>query len=83
MKFKVKVRCTLEVDLDVARYESWPEDEREVRDLIRFQIEENSCPGTGVVGAIIDRTQKECGDKICWACVLHGENTIVSLERVE
>ena len=43
-----------------------------------FDIEENHCPGTGIVGTMIDNllaySDKE---STCWACTAKGENTIV------
>lgn len=65
---KVKVQVTLFVDVEI------PDDAN-----ARFQIEENSCPGTNVVGAAI-LAAIEQGDETstCWACTLGGENKIIS-----
>ena len=43
-----------------------------------FDIEENHCPGTGLVGIAIDEHIKEFNKKgMCWACSLNGRNEIV------
>jgi hypothetical protein len=73
-KKRIKVRCTLEVEVEVPANDD---------DFVRFQIEENGCPGTGAVGSAIDR-EIERGEElsVCWACNLRGENKIVSLEPI-
>ena len=70
---KVTVQCTLEVVVMV-------EDQYAVN--LDFTIEENSCPGTGIVGSAIDRAI-EYGDEhgVCWACNLKGQNNILKIER--
>lgn len=67
---KVKVRCTFEIEVEVA-------DDVE---NVHFMIEENSCPGTGVVGAELERLI-EAHDiaGTCWACNLQGENKILEI----
>jgi hypothetical protein len=45
---------------------------------MQFQIEENGCPGTGVVGAAFDSIYEECKEaSVCWACNLRGQNKIL------
>ena len=67
---KYRVLCTFEVEVEL------PDDCDAV-----FQIEENGCPGTGVVGnalyACMDECEPEGGGAICWACKLNGKNTII------
>lgn len=67
-KIKVKVTFTIPVEVpdDVEGYD-------EV-----FDIEENHCPGTGIVGMAIDQHIKEFGkNSMCWACALDGKCEIV------
>ena len=46
-----------------------------------FQIEDNGCPGTGVVGTAIERAiRSHKRASTCWACAFQGENTIVPAE---
>lgn len=43
-----------------------------------FDLEENHCPGTGLVGVAIDTLIRECGEQdICWACKVGGKCEIV------
>lgn len=43
-----------------------------------FDIEENHCPATGLVGMAIDKHIKEYDKKgFCWACALSGECEII------
>lgn len=69
---KFLVRCSYEIEVEL------PDDCHDPQ----FVIEENSCPGTGAVGAalysIMDRDQEK---GVCWACNLKGENKIV--KRIE
>lgn len=66
----IKVECTLIVEIQV-------DDGRE-DDLIRYQIEESGCPGTGDVGAAIDAVYKDGEERgVCWACNLKGRNKII------
>ena len=81
---RVTVRVSFNVDIDVP--DEWDEND------IRFYVEENHCPGTGIVGsavgeivaktnAIIEKSDRE---HICWACgAADGENKIVSIEGME
>jgi len=49
--------------------------------MIHFMIEDNGCPGTGPVGAEIERLIAEHGvNHTCWACASQGENTILSIK---
>ena len=43
-----------------------------------FDIEENHCPGTGIVGgALMEHIKKHDESNTCWACALNGKNEIV------
>lgn len=45
---------------------------------MHFDIEENHCPGTGRVGAAIEKTIEECSENfVCWGHRLQGENKIL------
>lgn len=66
---RIKVRCSYLLEIDV------PDDPE--YDAV-FDIEENHCPGTGIVGAAFEKVRAECDAKrICWACRLQGENKII------
>jgi len=66
---KLRVRCTFEIDVDV------PDDED--YDAI-FDIEDNHCPGTGIVGAALERVMADHEEtRTCWACALGGKCQIV------
>lgn len=69
---KVKVRCTFEIEVNVEDNEN-----------SYFFIEENGCPGTGIVGSalnkIIDKADKE---HWCWACYLNGKNEIIKVTEI-
>lgn len=68
---KVRVKCTFFVDVDIDGD----------TDLIKFMIEENSCPGTGAVGVALDRAIEYANaNGVCWACNLNGENEIIREE---
>jgi hypothetical protein len=74
---KVKVRCTLEVEIEWPD-EPTPEEFESREDWINYRLVENSCPGTGLVGAAIDDAiayGEEHG--FCWACNLKGTNEII------
>lgn len=66
---KIYVQCTLTVPVEVPddpEYDS------------KFDIEENHCPGTGLVGQAIDKAMEEAKVQgVCWACNLHGSNKII------
>ncbi len=65
----VRVKCTLFVDIELS-------DGCDAE----FAIEENSCPGTGPVGAAINAAIKHGeANGVCWACNLHGKNEIESI----
>lgn len=69
----ILVKCTLFVTIDV------PDGDM---DAIKFQIEENGCPGTGLVGnAIESACRAGFNADTCWACNLNGTNEIVEKEN--
>jgi hypothetical protein len=70
---KVVVRCEFEVTVEV--------DESQTLDEVTFMIEENSCPGTGIVGAAVDAAMKAAQESgTCWACGLRAKNTITRVD---
>ncbi len=71
----VKVRCTYVIEVELP--DDYAVDERE----LRFRIEENGCPGTGVVGAAFDAVYEEGEEKEwCWACEMQGENKVIEID---
>jgi len=65
---KIKVRCSYTIEVEVpddADYDA------------QFDIEENHCPGTGIVGAALDAHRAQCDSRgVCWACALGGTSEI-------
>lgn len=71
---KVKVRCTFDVEVEVP--DDWDDG------LIRFDIEENSCPNTHGVGSVVNPIiEAGMENGTCWACALQATNTVLSIER--
>lgn len=70
----VRVRCTFEIDVPVP--DDWDDE------MIHFDIEENHCPGTGLVGGALEDAIED-GDKrgLCWACARSGKNEILEIRR--
>lgn len=65
----IKVKCTFTIPIEVP-------DDPEYDEM--FDIEENHCPGTGLVGSAIDaHIKKHDEQNTCWACALGGTNEIV------
>ena len=70
MRIKVAATVVVEVDVEVP----------EGTDPF-FIVEENGCPGTGAVGAAIEKQMREdTGRSVCWACNLRGANKIVAID---
>lgn len=66
---KLKVKCSFIIDVDFS-------DDPELDPY--FQIEENSCPGTGMVWLALKRhIEKHEQSRTCWACALQGKNEIL------
>ena len=66
---KLKVRCTFVIEVEV------PDDPE--YDAV-FDIEENHCPGTGLVDSALEAHMFRCDtERICWACALGGECKII------
>lgn len=66
---KILVKCTIEIPVEV------PEDDN--YDMY-FDIEDNHCPGTGIVGTAIEKVIKDGKENNwCWACALNGKNEII------
>lgn len=66
----IQVQCTFVIDVVV--------DATDGTDHIRYLIEQNGCPGTGVVGAKFDDLYEQATAKnVCWACNLKGQNKII------
>ena len=65
----IKVRITLEISVEVPGDNTYDPS---------FDIEENHCPGTGLVGMTLDKhIDKFRESGYCWACALNGKNEIV------
>ena len=67
---KVLVKCTYVIPVEFPAH--WTDE------MIRFDVEENGCPGTGFTGAAFEshvKTKKEEG--MCWACALKGESKVI------
>jgi hypothetical protein len=66
---KRKVKCSFVIEVDVPDDPDYD---------VYFDIEDNHCPGTGLVGAAL-RKHIEEHDLIrnCWACALGGTNEVV------
>ena len=68
---KLKVMCSFIVEVEV------PDDEEDGYSA-SFDIEENHCPGTGIVGAAVDALMKRAKEQgTCWACTSEGQNEIL------
>ena len=66
---KIIVKCTFEIPIEV------PEDS-DYNEI--FDIEENHCPGTGIVGEAFDKNYEEkTKNHFCWACALKGKCEII------
>jgi hypothetical protein len=66
----VKVRCTFVIEVEI------PDDPDY---NVEFDLVENHCPGTGIVGAALEKYMKACEERsVCWACGLDGECELVS-----
>lgn len=73
---KVKVRCTFTIEVEVP---IWATEEDEYNPY--FDIEENHCPGTGIVGGALTRhIEKHEANSTCWACALQGTNEILEID---
>jgi hypothetical protein len=69
----VRVRCSFEIDVEF-------EDDT-ADDLIHFMVEENSCPGTSIVGSALEKLIADSDkSRICWACPT-GKNEILEIKR--
>jgi len=67
---KILVKCTLIVPVEVPADPDYN---------LHFDIEDNHCPGTGFVGAAIEKMMDKCREKsVCWACNFQGKNEIVN-----
>ena len=67
----INVKITLTLPVEVP-------DTTEYDDIMFFDIEENHCPGTGLVGIAFDRHLEKFKDTgMCWACALDGKNEII------
>lgn len=65
----IKVRCAFEIDVEIP----------DLTENIKWAIEDSLCPGTGFVGAALDRVMADAKERgVCWACNLNGENKIIS-----
>ena len=70
---RVRVLCSYIVEVEMS-------DEDYARR--HFDIEDNGCPGTGVIGAILYKALEQSEeDGFCWACKLSGQNRIIQDEE--
>lgn len=66
---KVLVKCTFTIEVEVPDNHHDP----------KFAIEENGCPGTGLVGVAFAKHLEAHESKMtCWACALQAKCEIVS-----
>jgi hypothetical protein len=70
----VRVQCTFIVDVPIPQG---------IDDgLLRFMIEDNGCPATGTVGAVVMQEIVRCeAASVCWACNFQAENKILELNK--
>lgn len=72
---KVRVQCTYEIVIEV--------DAAMTEEEVKFYVEENGCPGTGSMGAEIDRVMAAAEERgFCWACNVGGECKVLSEPQV-
>lgn len=65
----ITVRCTFDLPVEIPDDPDYDE---------VFDIEENHCPGTGLVGAALEKRMKKQNEKgFCWACGLNAKNEIL------
>ncbi len=65
----IKVRCSFVIDVEVPDDPDYD---------VEWDIEENHCPGTGLVGSAVEAVMNDAeGRGVCWACNLKGKNEIV------
>lgn len=68
---RILVECKFEIWVDYADSDNDP----------YFDIEDNHCPGTGLVGSAVDACMEEHeAQPTCWACALNGSNKILEIE---
>lgn len=66
----IRVRASVELDVEVPS--DWTPGD------VQFYIEENGCPGTSAVGAILRAAIEEGEEsRTCAACTLGAENKII------
>lgn len=66
---QVKVRCTYVIEVEVPDDPDYD---------VYFDLVENHCPGTGIVGAALEHHMDQCHHaSTCWACALDGECELV------
>jgi hypothetical protein len=69
---KLMVRCSFVIEVEVPNDPEYDS---------TFDIEENHCPGTGIVGAALDAHMNKCdAEGNCWACALGGKCEILPTE---
>lgn len=67
---EIKVKVTFIIPVQVPEDEDYDE---------VFDIEENHCPATGIVGAALNALiEKHDAQSTCWGCSVGGKNEIVS-----
>lgn len=69
---KRRVRVTFEIDVNLPSIMS--------EEQLKFMVEENSCPGTGFVGAALDKWMDDHSARgVCWGCSANGKNELLPL----
>lgn len=68
-KKTIVVRCTIDVPVEIPDSEDYD---------AYFDIEENHCPGTGLVGSAIEALMERHHEtNTCWACAVNGKCEII------
>ncbi len=79
MKRQLLVKVTFEIPIEWEHSPLYCTD-----DHIKFCIEDNGCPGTGIVGLAIESLMElHESQSTCWACSVKGVNEILSIGPME
>ncbi len=73
----IHVQCTFIIPVVM----ECPDDDEDY--YTEFAIEENSCPGTGIVGRTLENLIRASNEGAwCWACTFNGTNKIVRKQTI-